>query len=323
MAYRLAVGKPLARRLSRSLRQQLDKALGQLAASGDPAPRVHEARKCLKRSRALLRLIRDGLPAGMAKDYDRRLGEIGRMLSGTRDVDVLGDTVTKLETRGGLDPADAAAIRRLVDRIRTGHTTANARTAARTARRELGKVAHALGELDSISRPRHVIRAGLADTHKRGRERVKLARANASDENLHALRKAVQRHWRQMSLMIEAWPEVVGGRVGEARQISELLGDHHDIAVLAARIAEADAKDFPEDARSRIQTACRERQSVLAAEALERARRLFAGQPEALARQILRWWQSASRLHAAAPRGEEPTAGNDTASKAIASATEQ
>ena len=67
MPYRLSISAPIRKSLRRSLASQIDRARAELAAVGDPAPRIHEARKCLKRCRALLRLASSGLASGAAK----------------------------------------------------------------------------------------------------------------------------------------------------------------------------------------------------------------------------------------------------------------
>src|SRR5438270_8288086 len=78
MPYRLKKKEPAAEGVKRIAAEQIDHASGQLAQDGDPEKAIHEARKSVKKTRALLRLA----------EYDaedKRLRNIGRALSEIRD----------------------------------------------------------------------------------------------------------------------------------------------------------------------------------------------------------------------------------------------
>src|SRR3954451_4194295 len=113
MAYRLALGGELAATVRAAAREQLDAAADGLAQGEDPVEAVHAARKRLKRTRSLLRLVGPGM---RARDYRARnttLRDAGRALSGARDADVMVETVDKLGERfaGQLPAAVFAAAR--------------------------------------------------------------------------------------------------------------------------------------------------------------------------------------------------------------------
>src|SRR5688572_28848189 len=101
MAYRMEFNEPPAAGARRVAAEQLEDAVGQLqnGMSDDPVTAVHEARKDLKKTRALLRLTRSGLPKSTYRSENRALRDAGRSLSGTRDADVMIQTVDKLAER--------------------------------------------------------------------------------------------------------------------------------------------------------------------------------------------------------------------------------
>lgn len=305
MPYRLNVAKPLRQSLRRSLAGQIDAALAELGATDEPERHIHAARKCLKRARALLRLIASGLPSGVAKDLERRIAAGARELSGTRDVHVLLATLDKLEDAGApLRKGDAGAARRLIGELRAGHDAGHMGTAIRAATERLAEVATAIEALDLAAVPRLALLDGLRKTHEAGRARLHDAEREASEEALHELRKVVQRHWRQMALMAQAWPEVIAGRIAEARLVSERLGDLNDLAVLARHLDGEQVRQLSSALRARLRAACRRQQAARTGEAIERARRLFAEEPDALAEAIGSYWRSARRLaRSAAARG--------------------
>src|SRR6185312_6387320 len=93
--FALNADEPLGERLQRIALVQLDIALDALsvAACGSPEERVHEARKALKRVRALLRLLEDEL-GERAYERDRALvRDAGRSLARARDAAVLLSTL--------------------------------------------------------------------------------------------------------------------------------------------------------------------------------------------------------------------------------------
>src|SRR5882672_1152282 len=78
MPYRLRKNEPVAKGIKRLAAEQIDYARGQLAQTGDTEKAIHEARKSVKKTRALLRLVGYGAE-------DKRLRNIGRALSEVRD----------------------------------------------------------------------------------------------------------------------------------------------------------------------------------------------------------------------------------------------
>ena len=110
MSYRLQLQEPLGAELRRVATDELGSAVAGLEAAGprDRAKAVHSARKSVKKTRALLRLARPGLPGRVYREEQDALRAAGQLLSGTRDADVLGETVDGLAERfAGRLPASA------------------------------------------------------------------------------------------------------------------------------------------------------------------------------------------------------------------------
>jgi CHAD domain-containing protein len=113
--YKLNLGVEPPDALRACAREQLDDALSLLGdeRARDPAKAVHEARKDLKKARAVLRLAR---PALRSKAYRRENGALrdaGRLMSAARDADVLVTTMEGLAERfvGQLPEAAFARLR--------------------------------------------------------------------------------------------------------------------------------------------------------------------------------------------------------------------
>jgi CHAD domain-containing protein len=76
------------------------------------------------------------------------------------------------------------------------------------------------------------LREGLQRVYARGRRAQRKARRHPTVENLHDWRKSVKHLWYAASVLREAGPDELGEARGQARELSELLGTDHDLAVL-------------------------------------------------------------------------------------------
>ena len=80
---------------------QIDRVLAQFSSKTSRGTAVHEARKAMKRLRALLHLVKPAMPKGSFAASEARLKKIGRSLSGARDAQAMLETVRKLEAHDG------------------------------------------------------------------------------------------------------------------------------------------------------------------------------------------------------------------------------
>ena len=79
MSYRLNPGESPAHGLKRVIFEEIDAALGLIAGTGNRDVAVHEARKSVKKIRAILRLLRPKLP-DLYRAENKRMGAIGAAL---------------------------------------------------------------------------------------------------------------------------------------------------------------------------------------------------------------------------------------------------
>jgi CHAD domain-containing protein len=292
MSYRLSLADPVPKTLRKSLLDVLDDAVDRARGglASDPETSVHEIRKDIKKARSLLRLARPGLPAKAYRRENRRLRDTARAISGTRDADVLAETVDKLAERyaGRLPKRSFTALRR--------------RLASRAdAAGEIGDAAALLGALEQARTraaelalqacDRGTLRAGATRAYARGRDALAAAQRDPSVEALHELRKRVKDLWYHQRLLRDAWKAPLKALVDESHRLSDLLGDDHDLAMLADRLAAA-----PEavDAET-LRTLVAERRAELQREALQLGRLVYAEKPKAYGRRLGRYLGEAQR----------------------------
>jgi CHAD domain-containing protein len=239
MAYELSFDETVGTTVRRAAREQLGGAAAGLAngAAHDRGEAVHDARKRLKKSRALLRLVRSDMPASRFRGENRALRERGRSMSGARDADALIETVDRVTERaaGRVSTGAFEALRaEFVARAATERETEAALEDHAAGARALdARVADwPLEHCDDAT-----LVAGLARTYTRGRDAFRRADRNPSTENLHAWRKRVKDLWYQQRLLRPAWPGMLKSQAAEAKHLSKVLGNDHDLAVLDAAIS--------------------------------------------------------------------------------------
>jgi CHAD domain-containing protein len=245
----------------------------------DPVEAIHRARTDLKKARAALRLAAPGMPSGARRAADRALRDRGRALSASRDADVALETLSKL---AGDLPDDAAEALRVPLTIRATAAHANGPAPAdhAAALRALSHDARAW-PLDGCDADTLV--RGLARIYAQGRDALADVRREPATEALHEWRKRVKDHWYHLRLLRDAWPEVMKAYAAEARALSQLLGDDHDLAVFAALLEEEPSLAAHADG---VLDVVAERRAAAQQEALALGGRLYAEPRRAFARRM-------------------------------------
>lgn len=289
MPYRFKIDEPVEKGFRRIACAQIDVALAELAGPDIGAKGVHEYRKALKRLRALVRLATPSLAPGEGKRCVKSIGDIARLVSGRRDEAVLRETIDGLAGESGSTAANVLAPWR-------AHLAADRAAISRIDPQSITQMRIMLhDEVKFLMRAkvRHrgfsALKGGLESSYRRARTTLKDACREPSDESFHTFRKAVQWHWRHMSLLARAWPDEYAVRVGAARELSQILGDDHDLAALITATIQAD--DFSADQKEAIVELCLARQRELRDSVEPRARRLFAEKPKAFIARMSAYWK--------------------------------
>jgi CHAD domain-containing protein len=282
--YRLKESEPLPEAIGRAARGRIDHAIDELLGKTDSTPveAVHEARKDMKKLRALLRLARGELGDRTFARENACFRDAARELAGARDSDVM------LETLAGLPNLPAAEVRELRVRIEAdrerdcggGDREAAAGSAVAMLKEARGRVGDWPLERDSFD----ALAKGLDKTYRRGRRALEAAREERTVESLHEWRKRVKDLWYHHTLLRSVWPPVMEAAGDEAHALSDRLGDDHDLAVLAAWVEEngGAGPEFIE--------AVEARRSELQAEAFALAGRVYAEKPKAFRKRMKGLW---------------------------------
>jgi CHAD domain-containing protein len=302
MAYRFKLKEDLREGVRRIATEQIDRALAAPHSGDHRAGWVHDTRKALKRTRALLRCVRDGLGDKLFREENAILRLIAGNLSSLRDHDVMADTIEGFRGRDDdLDEALGWLGGVLADPAvpKAAPSARSATAAVRQAVKALETARSRLEKLEVTGEIADVVAAGIRSCQRTGRKTVSRLAADPSDENVHELRKAVQTYQRQQTLVLAVWPEQQGARIEAARRLSQVLGEAQDLAVLAATAKVHGKEADQNELADRIIAACRERQAELREVAMPLASRLFALRPKAAALELAAGWRAAIDLAAA------------------------
>ncbi|WP_072391036.1 CHAD domain-containing protein [Hyphomicrobium sp. CS1GBMeth3] len=310
MAFRLKIDEPIAKGFRRIGVEQIDRARRQLASATDPATEIHEARKAIKRIRALLRLGREGLGDEVFRNENTAFRSIAASLASARDDHVLLQTLAKLaaeEPGNGTEPAlDSlkTAILNVRARASDGEDSDDGRTEAdaglEQARRRFRKLKL---EPDSFA----TLERGFVRNYRKAMACGEAAYAVETDDAFHEWRKCVQTFWRHLVLFSRAWPSLFQAHIEATRELSQILGDDHDLALLRQKLAELAGVVSPHDAET-IDTLISARQAGLRRAARPRGEIIFAERPKAIGRRIAAVWEGAVKLRHADAHDEAPDA---------------
>jgi CHAD domain-containing protein len=295
MAYELSPEEPVGTSLKRCAREQLEKAIKELrdGVHSDPVGSVHSARKAIKKERALLRLARHGLKPARRRADNRTLRDAARSLSGLRDAQVMLQALDKLAERssGQLPDTVFAGVRKQLER---GRASAQERAA------QSETVAEAIQALDGVlqqvdgwkftRKGRSAIAGGLELTYQQGRAARRRAAREPTVENLHEWRKRVKDLWYDARLLSPVCGPLMYGCAEEAEQLSELLGDDHDLGVLKQTISEINPGVG--DDLAPLAELIDHRRAELQSQAMLLGRRLYAERPRSFVRRTQRYWKA-------------------------------
>jgi len=293
--YRLKRKEEVAAGLRRIALGRAESALEALAGierGDDPAAAIHSARKDIKKLRAVLRLARGSLGEELYRSENGRYRDATGLLSQSRDAEVKLDTLGALEERFGerlpVGPTRAwcVALERERDEIAAGDGDGETRIAAAIAAIDAGR--ERIPEWPLRGDSWKPVGAGLTRCYRRGRREMKRVRADPSAECVHEWRKRVKDLWYQLRIVRNAWPPVLVATVDEAHRLADLLGAHHDFAVLAEDLVRRPAVGHQEEIAALIE--CRQQELLTAA--LDLGARLFAEKPKAFGARLGAYWQT-------------------------------
>lgn len=297
MKFRLATQRPIKKEIRRVAIELIDDTLEQMAREDvDPHTVVHEVRKDCKKIRSLLRIVRPQFPATYRKE-NRNFRDAVAGLSDLRDAEAVIECYDALVAHfeNEVDRAELGPIRAALTRNKT------------KAEADAGDPGVRLGEFrDSMLAARSRVKKwqladkdfaaigpGLTKTYRSARKAMRQACAQPTVEALHEWRKRSKDLRYHSHLLQNTWKPVVKAWRLQVRELSDYLGDDHDLAVLRERL-ESGAAGSPDSRRVQVVLGLIDRRSVeLRARSRTLGQRIYAEKPKAFRARMRSYWEAA------------------------------
>ena len=295
MAYAFATPTRLAVEIRRVAAERLDSALAELGdgLSADPAVAVHSARKDLKKTRSLLRLVKESLGPSLFEAENARLRDAAHLLAEAREADARNEALEGLVGRyeSSMSPGTLLAAQGWLTRMSGGGRTADVELAASQAALLIARARDdaqlwALGH-DGFG----LIAPGLRRAYRQGRSGLAVAIRDPSDEAVHEWRKRVKDMWYSLRLLNDAWEPVLRPLADQAHDLSELLGDHHDLGEVRAALESGEAGVAPGPG-AELAGLARTRQAEYHRAAVSLGRRLYSEGPRRYVERLGALWSA-------------------------------
>jgi len=276
MAFRLRQQESVADGLRRVAKKELRGARDELRRTSplrDEA--IHEARKSVKKLRAILQLMKAERGRGLGKSQ-KRLRSVNRTLSPLRDADAMMKMLTQLSSQNPhmLSEHTFARLRRQLLSRRHAAIEAVERDGA------WKKTRQTLRQLQRDAkrwRPRHrgfgALAPGIRAAHRRGRRAAARARKDQQAADFHEWRKQIKVLWYELRL-IERCGRNVAHDVRALHRAETLLGEEHNLAVLCAELSAEGSVCGPVEL-DRLRAAAARHQCTLRKKAIESAQRIY------------------------------------------------
>lgn len=242
---------------------------------------VHLARKAGKRLRALIRLCRDELGDDAYRTANTLVRDQGRRLSSVRVSRVLVDTLDTVVEESVVSARDAAPLRSALTGL---HAGALSRLRSDAAGRDEAQAALA-GLIDCIERfpspARYqeddlvALEPAVGRSYRAARKTMKLARELDTAHALHEWRKRVNVLRYQMEALSGACAPAIGAIAETLDELSEVLGDDHDLADLQDWCTR-----YPEEVPATLLPVLTARSRLLRERSFEIAAAVFAEKPQ-------------------------------------------
>jgi CHAD domain-containing protein len=275
--------------------EQIDKAVEHLAEPENRDEAIHEARKCFKKVRALLRLVRDELGEDVYQTENHCFRQAGRILSEVRSSQVLIDTLDAL-----LEPYDKLLVVPAFHSVRQALVAQHESTVQQVLEDHdaVGSVIDILGDARqrvstwSIGQTDFdAFRPGLQRVYKRGRKAMVAAYAEPSAAAFHEWRKRVKYLWYHLRVLRMLWPGMLSPLASELHRLADLLGDEHDQAELKQTLQTLPALDYRAESVRLLFSLIWQERNALQVCAHELGRRIYAETPSDFVERMASYWQ--------------------------------
>lgn len=291
---------------------------------------VHEARKDMKKLRGLLRLVRPAAP-DLYKAENRALRDAAAHLAVVRDADAALETFDLVLRRAqpesdegakfaaafgteaerpslhhDAEPMELSSVRASLvayrDEVHAGASDVQERLAKFRTRMQEARARVDDWQLpypDKLAQDFDLLGPGLAKTYKRGRKAMQRAYKVPSVDAFHDWRKRTKYLGYHLRLLQPAWPKLLKAKREAVKELQSLLGDDHDLAVLAELLRtlrkNGQQASPSSEAELALNSEMRRQSELLRRRARGLGEIIYVERPKSLRRRLGAYWRQAQR----------------------------
>jgi len=295
MAYELQTGETLPTGIKRIVHEQAQKALEHLHLAEDVEEDVHEMRKCMKRIRAVLRLVRYEIGEQNYQLENAAYRDAARELSAVRDSHVMIETfdhIVKASKKEAKITLKMPEIRKkLVNHCeQTIYEVIEKQDAFSKCIEQLEQAQARIDDWPVKHDDFSAIDDGLKRIYKQGVRGMARAYTNpTSAPHFHDWRKRVKYLWYHMQLLTPLC-DAIASYAGELDTLADQLGIAHDYAVLYDKLANYSETRSGDGRRLLAQLDYQRAQNESAAQPL--AADIYQKKPSQFIKRIASYWDA-------------------------------
>ena len=253
--------------------------------------KIHDIRKALKKLRAAVRLVRH--------TSERYIQQNAFYRDLAREISILRDKTAHLECLDKLtDPYTNLFNKRTFARFRKSLEKERDTTYARAfaERDPIYSIEKEIRSHKNELKPFPVasvedIIPGIRKVYQRGKAAMEKARAHPSTENFHDWRKRTKYLRYQLEMFVAIYPHMITAWEESLHELSNYLGDDHDLAVLAELAQDQHSDIFQHEAEFDLFLALQEfKRRTLQKKAFETGMKIYLDSPETFANRIEKFW---------------------------------
>ncbi|MGZ5023430.1 MAG: CHAD domain-containing protein [Chthoniobacterales bacterium] len=283
-----SLGESIRRLAAKEIQGAIDACCSKQKGHDSP---VHETRRRLKRARAALHLLAREVPRKALCRENRRLRNVGRLISNIRDAEVRLATINDLRNAVGtgrdrnLEETEELLAFEL-DSFLAAFDGWQGEAADKLRR---ARSAIEDWDLEKVA-PARVLRS-LRRSYKKGRDALEAVKEKGSARRFHDLRKRAKALWLQLRVLRPLEPEVFRELARELKKLGEDLGHAHDLCFVAERLHDLAGMHPRQSSRKMLETLIESREQDLQRRACRVAERFYAEKPKSFAKRLAKYFE--------------------------------
>jgi CHAD domain-containing protein len=238
--------------------------------------------------------LRKTLGSRTYREENASFRDAARPLTELRDAQVLVDALDKLTNQfsSALDPRAVGIIRRALKEHRRSvrQQMLEEKDSLGPVRKSLEAAQNRLNNWPLGRRGWSVLGAGLKRVYRNARDAFTQAQNNPSVENLHEWRKQSKYLWHELQMLQPLWPAVLDELADQVHELTNQLGEDHDLAVLRQKLQEDVAKNADQTTIQTLVKLIERRRAELEEQAALLGGRLYEEKPSQFVRRLAGYW---------------------------------